>query len=64
MRGTFGLAVLIAALAATPALALDGLSLTIGDKVDSVDIAHFFQGAPVKALDKEKIYVLEFWATW
>ncbi len=63
MRGTFGLAVLIAAFAATPALALDGLSLTIGDKVGSVDIAHFFPGAQVKAFDKGKIYVLEFWGT-
>ncbi len=45
-------------------MAFDGPVLSIGDRVPDVDIAHFFQGKEVTAFDKEKIYVLEFWATW
>ena len=64
MRGTFGVAFLIAAVAGVPVVAQDGASLSIGDRVPTIDIAHTFQGTPVRTLDNEQTYVLEFWATW
>ena len=63
MRGTLGAALLVA-MFAVPAVAQDGPVLTIGDRVPTIDIGHFFQGEPVKSFDPNKIYVLEFWATW
>ena len=38
--------------------------LGIGDPVPAVDIAHFFSGDAITQFSKERIYVLEFWATW
>jgi hypothetical protein len=64
MPRTFGLAFLCAALCCVSAAAQETPGLSIGDKAPAIDIAHFFQGTPVKAFDKEKTYVLEFWATW
>ena len=64
MRGLFSVALLVTALTGLPAVAQDGPILTIGDRAPAIDIAHYFQGTPVSAFDKEKVYVLEFWATW
>lgn len=36
----------------------------VGDPVPAVDIDHFFQDAKIESFDKDKTYVLEFWATW
>ncbi len=63
MRKTFGVGFLVAALACAPAVAQEGSSLSIGDKIPDVDIAHFLKGEPIKNF-KEKTFVLEFWATW
>ena len=64
MRATLGAGFLLVALAGAPAVAQEGSSLTIGDRVPAIQIAHFFQGEPVKDLHKDRTYVLEFWATW
>jgi len=29
-----------------------------------MEISHFVQGGEVTTLDKNRIYILEFWATW
>lgn len=42
----------------------DKKQLTLGDRVTPLDIAHYFSGEPVTTFDKEKVYVVEFWATW
>lgn len=62
MRGAI-LVPLLAGAFALPALAQEP-RLGIGDPVPAIDIEHFFQGEPVTAFHPEKIYVLEFWATW
>jgi len=35
-----------------------------GDPAPALDFAKYVQGEPVKELEKGKIYVVEFWATW
>ena len=57
------MALLLVGALAAPAAA-DELGLMIGDPVPTVDIEKFFQGQAIDSFDKEKVYVLEFWATW
>lgn|GEM_PF-1019368 len=38
--------------------------LSIGDPLPTMKIEHFIQGGEVNSLDPNRIYVLEFWATW
>ncbi|MEE8143732.1 MAG: hypothetical protein V3T77_11570 [Planctomycetota bacterium] len=64
MRGTLGVAFLLAACVGIPAVAQEGANLTIGDRVPDVQIGHFLKGAPLSGLDEDRTYVLEFWATW
>jgi len=35
-----------------------------GEKVDRYPIVTWLKGAPIEHFDKDKIYVLELWATW
>ncbi len=64
MRRTVGAAILLAALVGLPAVAQDGSSLSIGDRVPEIQISHFLKGDALDDLDRDKTYVLEFWATW
>ena len=64
MRGTLGVAFLLAACVGIPAVAQEGAGLSIGDRVPEVQIGHFLQGAPLGDMDNDRTYVLEFWATW
>ena len=46
-------------------IAQDMPSLQIGDPAPALTYSKWIQGdKPIKALEKDKIYVLEFWATW
>lgn len=38
--------------------------LTIGEKAPAIKVSKWVKGTPVKSISKEKIYVVEFWATW
>src|SRR5262245_56325780 len=38
--------------------------LSIGDKAPALSIEKWIKGEPVKAFEKDKVYVVEFWATW
>jgi thiol-disulfide isomerase/thioredoxin len=38
--------------------------LTIGDPAPAIAVSKWVKGEPVKALEKDKLYVVEFWATW
>ncbi len=38
--------------------------LSIGDPLPAMDISDFVQGGKVTTLDKNRVYILEFWATW
>jgi hypothetical protein len=60
----FAAALLVALPLASAATAQDQPSLGVGDPVPAIDIEHFFKGKEVDAFSKERIYVLEFWATW
>ncbi len=44
-----------------PAPAAD---LNVGDAAPKLAIEEFVKGDPIKSLEKGKIYVVEFWATW
>ena len=44
--------------------AADEPVLSIGDALPAMDISHFLQGGEVTGLDKDRVYILEFWATW
>jgi len=56
-------ALLLILTAAAPASAEDGL-LTVGDRAPRIDIAHWVKGEESRGLEPNKVYVLEFWATW
>ena len=38
--------------------------LKVGDPAPKLDVAKWVKGEPVKDLEKDKVYVIEFWATW
>jgi len=44
--------------------AQDDVTLHIGDKVPDIKYSKWIKGEPVKKLKGDKLYVLEFWATW
>lgn len=39
-------------------------SLNIGDPAPPLRLREWLKGTPVERLEKGKIYVVEFWATW
>ena len=45
-------------------VAADEPQLSIGDALPAIEISHFLQGGEVACLDKNRVYILEFWATW
>jgi len=38
--------------------------LTIGDLAPKLQVSKWVQGEPVKTFEKDKAYIVEFWATW
>lgn len=38
--------------------------LTVGSPAPKLDVGKWVQGEPVKGFEREKAYVVEFWATW
>lgn len=40
------------------------ITLDVGDKAPKLRYAKWIKGTPVKAFEKDRIYVVEFWATW
>lgn len=41
-----------------------GPTLKMGDTAPALNIAKWLKGDEVKSFEKDKVYVLEFWATW
>ena len=41
-----------------------GATLKIGDPAPKLQAGKWVQGAPVKSFEKDKAYIVEFWATW
>src|SRR5262245_30366886 len=44
-------------------LASEG-EINVGDRAPKIAVRQFVKGEPVTDLDKSKVYVIEFWATW
>jgi thiol-disulfide isomerase/thioredoxin len=38
--------------------------LNVGDPAPKIQVASWVQGEPVKAFEGDKVYIVEFWATW
>lgn len=58
---------LMGALIGTPALAQtsdEAKVLTIGDKAPAIKVDHWVKGEGPERFEEDKVYVLEFWATW
>ncbi len=53
----------VLALALANAARAEG-ELNIGDPAPKLEVKEFVKGDPVKQLEKGKVYVVEFWATW
>ena len=59
-----GLCAAVTAAAMTPSVARADGTLKMGDDAPALAVGQFVKGEPVKAFEKGKIYVVEFWATW
>ena len=59
---TLGLALL--ALAETTGRAADKPLLKVGDPAPKLQAGKWIQGEPVKEFARDKVYIVEFWATW
>jgi thiol-disulfide isomerase/thioredoxin len=57
------LAVVVALTGTTTAQSI-GPTLKIGDAAPKLQAAKWVQGEPVKAFENDKVYLVEFWATW
>ncbi|MEN9362337.1 MAG: hypothetical protein RL095_3872 [Verrucomicrobiota bacterium] len=38
--------------------------MKVGDLAPKLSVGEWVQGEPVKAFEKDKVYLVEFWATW
>jgi thiol-disulfide isomerase/thioredoxin len=55
----------VAALLLGPAVQLArAADLNVGDPAPKLAVKEFVKGDPIKGLEKDKTYVVEFWATW
>jgi thiol-disulfide isomerase/thioredoxin len=61
-RIQFGLVLL--ALAVGPVLFGDQPTLKVGDTAPKLQNGKWIQGDPVKEFERDKAYIVEFWATW
>jgi thiol-disulfide isomerase/thioredoxin len=41
-----------------------GATLKVGDAAPKLQVAKWVQGEPVKEFERDKAYIVEFWATW
>src|SRR5688572_30545936 len=44
--------------------AASDVSLKVGDTAPKLQVSKWVQGDPVKEFEKDKAYIVEFWATW
>jgi thiol-disulfide isomerase/thioredoxin len=47
-----------------PVVAAEPSTLVVGDMAPPLAVESFVKGTPIKAMEKGKVYVVEFWATW
>ncbi len=53
-----------AALAGEPVSGPPGPTLKVGSVAPKLQVSKWLQGDPVKAFERDKAYLVEFWATW
>src|SRR5262249_18297967 len=54
----------IAVPAGTETAEARGQSLGVGDPAPKLNVKSFVKGEPIATLELDKLYVVEFWATW
>lgn len=65
MHGVAFSACLMAMLAFVgPAASADEGTLTIGDPAPPIAVSSWVKGGPIEGFEENKVYVVEFWATW
>src|SRR5688572_2739147 len=66
MRRIFWLGVLVAGCVffGHGAEAVGRAKLMVGDRTPGLEVAKWIQGEPVKGFEKDKVYIVEFWASW
>jgi thiol-disulfide isomerase/thioredoxin len=62
MKGILVFAVALIASASTSTKA--GAPLKVGDPAPKLQVGKWVQGFPLTAFAKDKVYIVEFWATW
>jgi thiol-disulfide isomerase/thioredoxin len=55
---------MLAVLGLCGTLTANAASLKVGDPAPAIKVAKWIKGGPVDKLEADKIYVVEFWATW
>lgn len=55
---------ILLAAAVVAGVSVQAQSLKIGDPAPKLDIAKWVKGTPIKEFANNKVYVVEFWATW
>ncbi len=53
-----------AALGAFSQPAVTAAALKVGDPAPKLEVGKWIQGDPVKSFERDKAYIVEFWATW
>jgi thiol-disulfide isomerase/thioredoxin len=43
---------------------VNAASLKVGDAAPKLQVSKWVQGEPVKEFERDKVYIVEFWATW
>ena len=65
MKARSEIIVVLAALAAAAlAVQAGAASLKVGDPAPKLQVSKWVQGEPVKEFERDKAYIVEFWATW
>lgn len=64
MRMTRLLAALAAAMVLTAVQVVQSATVKVGSPAPALQVAKWVQGEAVKGFEKDKVYMVEFWATW
>lgn len=64
MKIKTALCALLVFAAASTITTLPAASLKVGDPAPKLQTGKWVQGTPVKGFEKDKTYIVEFWATW
>lgn len=63
-RILLGLSLCALFVVASPMASADDATLTIGDQAPAIAVSSWVKGGPIEGFQDDKVYVVEFWATW